>query len=193
MLVEKIDGLTDDVVSNLHILSFLEKETNHEVWKRAHSFIKSLSKMLSKSLHHNNFWKSILKPHFDGLGFGIVDGESLDERNLRDVLMSLAREVNYEDYLDYELKRLTSFVESGKGYYNQYEGLKLANASVHSHFVEKLAASEKDSYDRYKLLDSLSCSLNREALNNFLRFSLDKNNNLTSVTKSRDIRAAKRN
>lgn len=179
------DDLQLDAVLALKLLSFLGAEESNAVWNQATAVESIFSKFLFGTTsfpQYQLYIQWLTKPHIDRLGFESVSGESAADSNLRSFVAALSCQMNQNECLLFEMRKLLEFLSSGQGSYNLCEGLKLADEPVHAYVVDKmLAASDAE---KFNLIFSLGCSLNREALENLLNLVLDESNGLNSYDRS---------
>jgi ERAP1-like C-terminal domain len=182
ILLKQINFDDDDAGSMLAILGFLKDENSSSVWAEVHnSIFSSMTTELSGSsvyLQYQNYLISLIKPHLDQLGFVAIENESNNDREMRDKLIEIAKNINYEEYLKFELERLKKFLETGEGDYNLCEGLKLADATIHSNITAQ--TRNKAGRRSHDDLRPLTCSLDSRILFNLLLLPYNEPNNLSS-------------
>jgi ERAP1-like C-terminal domain len=186
--LKQINFDSDDRASILALLGLLKHENSSSVWAEAYRSIDFMTSELSGSsvyLQYQNFVVSLIKPHLDRLGFVEIENESSNDKELRETLIGIASIVNYEEYLQFELERFKKFLLIGEGDYDSCEGLKLADAMMHSKAVARMLNQTPDVRERDLAASlALTCSLNRQVLTNLLQLTIDKSNNLDNSERS---------
>lgn len=175
----------DDRESILAKFSYLKHENISWVWAGAYrsnrywgetdssfEFINNELVGTEVYLQYHKFVISLIEPHFDRLGFFEIENEPSNDKELREILIKIAQFIDYEEYLKMEVHRFIKFLETGKGYYHWCDGLKLANATIHSQLAAEKMNQSLDLYNgrRHGITD-LSCSLDRQVLINLLRLT----------------------
>ena len=173
----------------LEHLSYLKQEANHAVWSEGLELETLLSEHLfgtPATTKYQSFIKDIVDPHLNRLGYDKIKGEPLSDSELRKIVTRLSCKALDEECLNYELRRLVKFVDTGKGFYNLCEGLRKANETVHSKLIQT-ALKLEDSSEKYNYISNLGCSLDPHLPKNYLQVLLDKSNNLNNYDRLEGI------
>jgi len=165
----------------IQYMEYMNKETVFTVWNQAVAVETFFSGHLFgtdvESLYQQ-YIQSLILPNVNRLGFTAIEGESSNDASLRGLITTLSCKTYQQNCLNYELQRLTTFVSTGTGSFSLCDGLRNADAAIHSQLINQLIQGEASSRTTY--LNNLGCPLNQNLINNYLQLSLDNTNGLTS-------------
>lgn len=167
----------------LRLLSYLENELEDSVWTQANEVEDIFSTHLfgTETLtKYHEFMDFAIKPHLIRLGYEEKSEDTQSDIDLRTIIKTLSCKFNQEDCFIFQLYKLETFVETGDGTYDLCDGLRRAEETLYTIFINRLletsVATERTSY-----INGLGCSLDEELINNFLLLSIDETNDLTTA------------
>ena len=184
LLKDMVKLLKEDngtAASGLSMIKYLENEKALEAWQE----VSGLDEFYRESLFGTEFYddylalvRSVTKPHLDRLGFNLIEGESSDDSEMRNLLIPLSCIALDPSCLKFEEERRVVANDTGANIesFDFCASLRNAPADVYEFYLNEML--NKTHVDSYSYIDSLSCSLNAKLLKQLLEIMIDSNNDL---------------
>lgn len=167
-----------NAVDVIRMLSFLGEEKDYRVWVQIYDMEMLLSRHLfgtSVYPKYQQFFREILRPHADRLGFEPIVEELTEDFNFINYLTTLSCKNDDVECLNHEFMRLENFITTGDGRYDFRNGIKAASEEFHAFLVREVLAGRNRDYVYF-----LGGSLDENILRNFLPLMLNTSNRLNS-------------
>lgn len=158
----------------LEVLSYLVDETEYTVWSDAGTVLRTLNTTLFGTAaypHFLEFIRTISAKQLESIGMGAIEGESVEQRNLRNQVKNYNCYAFDEKCLNHELEKLKLFQENE--FLNPIPDFCSAFRNLPpQEYLDYLfqIITNTDLIYRNRIVSSIGCSLNKDLLSTLTQF-----------------------